>query len=126
MYTVDYYTNKFEAIPEEEWCVGALHYNGRSCALGHCGATFCAVTEKFNPEAQILRELFMVVGKSVAAVNDNDFGGYDYLGDTPKKRILNVLYEIKEKLDLEQTEESVKFVNKLLNEKQEKWQLQEA
>lgn len=115
-YTVDYFINKFEAIPEFEYNVGELRndYNSdQKCALGHCNAT----NNKLGIEASMLNKLFDVLHISekpsceklwnfeltnrdgdflsgkVACINDGECN--EYLQETPKQRILAALYDIK-------------------------------
>ena len=100
-YTVDYFINKFEAIPEEKWFSGSYHNvtMERFCALGHCGmrrsmgAMICAG----NDETNSLDFLFKIISKDgdthVAKVNDGQDDRYPQ--PTPKQRILAALYDIK-------------------------------
>ena len=85
-YNIDYFINKFKAIPEDRWCVRALHDNGRACALGHC----LEVGHIFSQECS---EFIRVFGVGAPSVNN----GYDqrYQQPTPKQRILAALYDIK-------------------------------
>ena len=96
MYNAQYFIDKFKAIPDEKWWVRSFHNEDetRSCALGHCGASFGTRSE----EERALRALFMKgVGDGVATVNDawsveHQEVIYQEWGDTPKERILNALY----------------------------------
>lgn len=107
MYTVDYFINKFEAIPEEEWAP-----NATSCAYTLCGQ----YTAGYKTECPALSELFEslhhlseiqqkrdLAGDTyhgwswlVAVIND-DLPSNDtpYKQPTPKQRILAALYDIK-------------------------------
>lgn len=88
-YDVNYFIEKFEAIPGELWCRGALtDGDGHHCALGHCGESL----EGFTPESSALRRLFMQEG--MAVININDCTNF---GPTPKARILAALHDIKAK-----------------------------
>jgi hypothetical protein len=92
-FTVDYFIAKFEAIPEEEWCVEHYSYSGAHCAMGHCGAR---EGEKFPDEAMALSTIFMNAGMSVANINDIGFSrDARYTEITPKQRILAALRDIK-------------------------------
>jgi len=107
MYDVNHFIKKFEAIPEELWCTGALHrYSGDtiySCAMGHCGK----ITRFGKPhEATALSRLFKLeIGVIPELVNDWDISTRycslencikDILENrTPKARILAALYLIK-------------------------------
>ena len=113
MFTVEYFIKKFEAIPEEKWCMGRITDDqGRHCAMGHClekgtvseellalGRIFNSIVDSSNHNAEIWE------------VNDG-FYLYKELGDTPKQRILNALYEVKNQED---SKEAVKFVQSILN-----------
>lgn len=96
-YTVDYFINKFSAIPECRWAVG--EYSNRltrnKCALGHCGVT---EPRLHTLEADELQDLFdRTICMHPIAVNDgSDKCASVYcLGRTPKQRILNALLLIK-------------------------------
>lgn len=95
-YTVDYFINKFNAIPEEQWCMGRLSdYQSGKCVLGHCGVkqtpdgnySYTDMSEKLSA---ILRQIPGVLYD----INDGH-GPARELGDTPKERILNALLLIK-------------------------------
>jgi hypothetical protein len=92
-YTRDYFIAKFEAIPEDKWCTDSYEFQGRHCALGHCGLNGGNDTPAATPEeAGVLLELFREIRASVTDVND----GLDarYRQDTPKQRILAALREV--------------------------------
>lgn len=103
MYTVDYFIDKFQAIPENEWTTHThSDCNGRKCALGHC----------LTPEALAIFERQWKVEGSASRVplseeyyaiqvlcphihwinNDED---PDYQQATPKARVLAALADIK-------------------------------
>lgn len=83
-YDVDYFIQKFEAIPEENWCVGEYHGdNDTHCALGHCDDDI---------DRQPLRQLF---ANGCAKINDGH--NLRYQQSTPKQRILAALRDIKAK-----------------------------
>lgn len=100
-YDVEYFINKFETIPEEQWCMYEFENSiGQRCALGHCGITTKNVSELLNPrhprqegsELHKLIERFFQV--SVFDIND----GHDTFGisgNTPKDRMLSALNTIK-------------------------------
>lgn len=98
-FTVDHFIEKFESIPEEEWCVQELANDiGQHCALGHCG---CSPGDDYmSREALHLKTLFgssaLRYPLSVADVND----GYNsnYPQPSPKQRILAALRDIKTKM----------------------------
>lgn len=92
-YTVAYFIAKFEAIPEERWCVGSFYINypsEQACALGHCGAHYEAT---WDPEAQELDSLFSYRDKDVLDINDGK--DHRYPQPTPKQRILAALSDVK-------------------------------
>jgi hypothetical protein len=90
-YDVDYFIAKFEAIPEDEWCVGHfISMDGTKCALGHCGDEGTGD----SPEANALGCLFPYLGD---VININDGRHSDYPQPTPKQRILAALNDIKKK-----------------------------
>lgn len=100
MYTVDYFLQKFEAIPEEEWTVRKFKRpGGRKCALGHCGMDN---NWEHTAESAALSTIFRNRwnGKvTVVDVNDNNSEFMRSLGingGTPKQRILQALRIIKE------------------------------
>jgi hypothetical protein len=60
-YTVDYFIDKFEKIPEELWCVESFTIItlGQSCALGHCG--YSDFENIFNSETESLSTMFLAI-----------------------------------------------------------------
>lgn len=91
MYTVDYFINKFEAIPEEKWCIEKWADDDKRCAFGHCGVN----TDNFlsyPSEAKGLADLFPL---SCVVFDINDGDDKRYQQPTPKQRILAALYDIK-------------------------------
>lgn len=106
-YDVDYFIKKFEAIPEEKWYQGTYFNEDKTafCALGHCGQK----DYKHTKQSIALINIFKKADKAlnVYNVNDGNYNWYSdvyiegfrdfniYLGDTPKERILNALYNIK-------------------------------
>jgi hypothetical protein len=97
-YTAEYFIRKFEAIPEEKWCVRCLTDGASSCALGHCGATrpiSLDVTRACrwdNDQANQLAKLFTAHRLNVELVNDGDDDCYPQ--PAPKARILAALTDI--------------------------------
>lgn len=93
-YDVDYFINKFEAIPEDKWCTGNyIDKAGNHCALGHCGER--AVLGGLTEEAKALSGLFTQIDDEPAGVNDGHSDAYNQ--PTPKQRILSALRDIKAK-----------------------------
>jgi hypothetical protein len=85
-YNVDYFIQKFTAIPEDEWIEDGTLSDGRGkyCALGHCFEI---------GEVTDLRSLMKIIPAYTSRVND----GIDsrYPQPTPKQRILAALEDIK-------------------------------
>lgn len=91
-FTVDYFIEKFEKIPEERWTTGVYSKDDGQCALGHCGMNTGII--KYNTEADALWDLvYYNIGLSVVRIND----AYEkrYSQRTPKQRILAALRDIK-------------------------------
>jgi hypothetical protein len=96
-YDVEYFINKFEAIPSNLWCGDTFTLGERRCALGHCGyRTQNTVTGPDTTietaEGMALDALFLKNGMDVTTVNDS---GILY-GINPKDQILRVLYSIRD------------------------------
>lgn len=93
-YDVDYFIAKFEAIPDERWCVYDYRNGPQRCARGHCGQT----SFRDTPESTALGELFdNNIGDGPSMVNDGNVE--EYQQPTPKARILAALHDIKAKLE---------------------------
>lgn len=92
-YDVDYFINKFEAIPDEKWTTNKYERNGQYCAYGHCGMRGGFAVD---PEPFALKMLFKSNDFAVIEVNDG-LGHMTKFGNSPKNRIMNVLKEIKGK-----------------------------
>lgn len=98
-YSVEFFIRKFQAIPEEKWCVFTRQdTNGRRCALGHISVNFD------SPELNALHALmpfrhltsdfsFMAPAEGVAPTNNGTNPRYQQ--PTPKERILAALYDVK-------------------------------
>jgi len=100
-YNVNYFIKKFESIPDNKWFVG--EYSNKTgtkfCAYGHLGN---ALNKKATPRSIALSELVKSYANEsidgryfVPEVNDGT-SGWVFTGRTPKERILNLLYNIKE------------------------------
>lgn len=102
-YTIDYFIDKFQKIPDDKWMVGGLGEFDKNCAMGFCGGYS-------SMETQQLASMFMswhnrytyLVSwepvRYVYTVNDNlSINGKCYFDSdtTPKARILAALYDIK-------------------------------
>lgn len=93
-YDVDYFINKFMAIPEDRWCQGEFENDlGQCCTLGHCGMNGSEFTEEGWALSELVSEYYYKSGITyhpVTKINDGD-------GPNPKENILRVLTKIKEK-----------------------------
>lgn len=109
MYDVNYFIEKFEAIPEEYWCIGSFGNGGIHCAFGHCGMRSYTDILSDVAEADALNK----ISNDIVDVND----GYSqkYKGQYPKERILSLLYDIRDK---ELSEANVNATRELINNKE--------
>lgn len=102
MYTVDYFINKFESIPEDKWRTGSVVvFDGATCAAGHCGG-YVHVSFETSCLASVLHDWY--VKRRGVSPNDKNEIVYDIndafypfreLASTPKERMLAALYDIK-------------------------------
>lgn len=95
MYTMDYFINKFSAIPEDQWCIGVTTDTaGRHDVWGHCGEEEEGLAT--DEGAALFR---MVAGRLILSnVNDGEDDGFtmnNLWGATPRKRIIAALVSIK-------------------------------
>lgn len=117
MYNLNYFIEKFEAIPEEQWCVGTTdNGRGQHCALGHCGMDNYSSLKEV-PEALALKDLTIHRGISVVLTNDMMSGMYRQ--STPKQRILAMLYGIKAKEVVEEAQLIANTPTEVLEEVQD-------
>lgn len=109
MYTVDYFINKFEAIPEDNWLIREfMDDKGSCCVMGHCDYTYNnGLTERGCLEELFKQGLHAYVPNSFnscyyveQAINNGDHP--DYKQPTPKQRILSALYDIKKMQEREE------------------------
>lgn len=122
-YTVDYFINKFEAIPEERWTECYFSDGSKCCANGHCGIRSSnQSTEEALTLREVFKNLFVTVasgekfwepayqdGFSLVAANVNDGRTAQYQQPTPKQRILAALYDIK-KMQQPEVKEKIVYV----------------
>jgi len=114
MYTVDYFINKFEAIPEKDWIVGIfMDHHGRCCAQGHCIFNrgyydpMEVIIQRATPTSEVYSLIslfgFRKVGIDehiiIALINNGDDPRYQQ--PTPKQRVLAALYDLKAKEEQE-------------------------
>ena len=112
-YSPEYFINKFENIPDYQWCIGMTKDPfGRHCALGHCGYNYTNShkrTTEADKLSKLLRNLAYITFdynfdtisdpySPVIKINDNL---KCTLGDTPKERIINALVMVACGLDKE-------------------------
>lgn len=88
MYDVNYFIEKFEAIPEEKWCVGDFVVGDKCCAFGHCGVTKGTLD---SPESIALSRIVKDTRRFIM-LNDGDHQLYRQ--PTPKQRVLAALRDI--------------------------------
>lgn len=126
-----YFINKFEAIPEEKWCIGEFAgKDGAKCANGHCGVTqldhfyftresralqrVFANTIVHYSSGRIAEDHFYPDGQRysniAAAINNSNT--IEYQQDTPKQRILAALRDIQA---VEQADNAVEAVKEILS-----------
>jgi len=95
------YIEFFNAIPEDKWYGGGLAFdpnNGnKRCALAHL------VWARIDDTKPLSKAVVDHCGQCIPFVNDG-IGGTEIYGDTPKKRILEVLNQILLKQEAEQYE----------------------
>ena len=89
-YSIDYFLEKFYAIPTERWGTGSFKRGNRCCALGHCGTSGAGgQTIEGKALLKLLNDATMINdGISPMSYFPRD---YDKLGDNPKERIINAL-----------------------------------
>jgi hypothetical protein len=97
-YDVDYFINKFSAIPDNLWITQVLTGWGAHCALGHCDVTETHLMVGLPDEARVLAELLGGDERwqNVATINDGEDARYTQ--PTPKARILAALADVKKAL----------------------------
>ncbi len=98
-YDVDYFIRKFTALPSQWWTENVfINDKNQKCAQGFCGILDYEDRGKI-PEAEALINLFGGQNDDnnyiVAIINNGRH--IDYQQETPKKRILAALYDIKAK-----------------------------
>ena len=85
-YDLDYFIDKFEAIPEERWCTNTYLNGKQSCVLGHCG-------ERDNWSTEESEKLCKITN-CITGVNDG-LPPYNRYGSNPKQRVITYLKELK-------------------------------
>src|SRR5689334_15882823 len=92
-YDVNYFIDKFSAIPEEDIGIGSTESH---CGYYHCGYRH----DYFGDEAYALTNLFAILNpledlRQMIFTRINDGCDRRYQQPTPKQRILAALYDIK-------------------------------
>ena len=91
IYTVDYFIEKFSAIPLERWVTHDIGRDGNHCAFGHCGLIFDKDSKTWQATEES-RQLQLLFGDDkVTIINDKAIK----YGNNPKDRILNKLKSLK-------------------------------
>lgn len=91
-YTVDYFINKFKAIPISKWCENEFdNGRGQRCAGGHCGMTAMRVVDGFSYTPEYIALIKLI--HRVVEINDGVIPTYKQ--KTPKGRILHALTQAK-------------------------------
>ncbi len=103
-YTIEYFIEKFEAIPEELWTAGIMHdRNGKYCALGHCGVLkfdlLGTIRFKYTDESHALMDIFKQFHMYPEEVNDFPRYNDRFKANSPKTRILGALRQFKGNID---------------------------
>lgn len=109
-YNVEYFIAKFEAIPEDKWCVMKLEIGDKHCALGHCGVLKMGVQLQGEGSA-IVSLIYNSLGYGIFQIND--YKTNQYPQKSPKQRILAALYDIRDK---ELSEANLKEASKIVSE----------
>lgn len=117
-YTVDYFINKFEAIPEAQ--IGESQLAG--CAYGQCRSRIDYQDGHETKEGLALEKIMSSL-PGLKKHKESDWGPYDstparinngdvkqYQQPTPKQRILAALYDIK-KMQEPKVKEVIKYVS---------------
>lgn len=88
-YSVDYFLNFFDSIPESKWTVGEWHNVSKTkfCAMGHLGS------DSLKGTSQEAFDLANILGCNPAAINDNKNRFYPQ--PHPKHRIMAALIDVK-------------------------------
>lgn len=86
VYKAQFFINKFDAIPDEKWCMGkTVNDEGQHCAIGHAKPD----------EIYSIFMLFRNLGETPMNINDGKVEAYQQ--ETPRERIVAALKDIQEK-----------------------------
>ena len=85
-YSVQWFINKFKAIPRNRWTTGALKRDdGAKCLLGHCG-----VQRDYNPTRQAILLHRILFPKAPRYLNSDLYDVNDRVAD-PKAAVIRRL-----------------------------------
>lgn len=103
MYDVNYFIDKFSAIPEYKWTWGSIRSGGKSCAFGFCGgyhtkegialAQLAGPVVRTGELAELQAIWRLTLREVVYFINDGRTKRYNQPG--PKDRILAFLRDVK-------------------------------
>jgi hypothetical protein len=92
-YTLNYFIDFFQSIPDHRWTEGTEHREGtvQKCAIGHAASDNRAPANTYGANRNArLEALQSFLGNKIAAINDGH-DEYIALGATPRGRILRAL-----------------------------------
>ena len=96
-YTLNYFIDFFQSIPDHQWCVGHNQRNRvQHCAQGHVWRDRRTTLDKTaNHNVDRLEILNKFLGTSVVSINDGQVlsngTNFNKLGKTPRGRVLRAL-----------------------------------
>lgn len=88
-YSVDYFINFFDSIPEARWMTGSWHNEDKTqfCAMGHLGS------DSSRGATREARDLGYILGCNPASINDGKNKYYQQAH--PKHRIMAALFDVR-------------------------------
>lgn len=94
LFSVDYFIDKFKAIPEEKWGIKNYILFDKTDKETRCAVGFCRdYTREPTIESDALLSLFQNADLDIFSINDRK--AISFPQDTPKQRILAALEYIK-------------------------------
>lgn len=92
-YDLEYFIEKFEAIPSNKWTTKKFNKGECKCAFGHLGCEYACDDTK---ESMKLIDIIGGVLGCITLVDVNDGKKqFDHLGSTPKERVINYLKSLR-------------------------------
>jgi hypothetical protein len=85
-YTKEYFINKFESIPEEQWVAFYFEHEGKKSAMGHCGVVGRGPLNKSGVPTKEARALASLSKHDVEEINDGFNDSFKQC--SPKQRVL--------------------------------------